>query len=52
MKSLMDLKQSLILTSEDRGVGKIIDFSHSEKIFGTFKNIKGATICESNIGNL
>ena len=48
----MDLKQSLILTSEDRGVGKIIDFSHSEKIFGTFKNIKGATICESNIGNL
>ena len=52
MKSLMDLKQSLILTSEDRGVGQIIDFSHSEKIFGTFKNIKGATICESNIGNL
>ena len=48
----MDLKQSLILTSQDRGVGQIIDFSHSEKIFGTFKNIRGATICESNIGNL
>ena len=52
MKSLMNLKQSLILTSDDRGVGQIIDFSHSEKIFGNFKNIKGATICESNIGNL
>ena len=32
MKSLMDLKQSLIITSEDRGIGGIIDFSYSENL--------------------
>ena len=52
MKSLIDLKQSLIITSEDRGIGEIIDFSLSEKTFRDFKNRKGAIVCESNIGNL
>ena len=42
----------MILTSEDREVNKIINYSHSEEIFRNFKNKEGAIICQSNIGNL
>ena len=52
IKSLMDLKGALILTSIDREVEEIIDFSHSEDIFRKYKNKEGAVICQSNIGNL
>jgi hypothetical protein len=52
VKSLMDLKGALILTSADRQVEQIIDYSYSEKIFRSFKNKEGAIICQSNIGNL
>ena len=49
IKSLMDLKGALILTSIDREVEEIIDFSHSEDIFRKYKNKEGAVICQSNI---
>ena len=52
VKSLMDLKGALYLTSHDREVGQIIDYSSSEEIFKNFKIQEGAIICESNIGNL
>ena len=52
IKSLIDLKDALILTSQDREVEEIINYSHTEEIFKNFKNKKGAIICESNIGNL
>ena len=52
VKSLIDLKGVLLLTSEDREAEKIIDYSSSEEIFRNFKNNKGSTICHSNIGNL
>ena len=52
MRSLIDLKDALTLTSEDRGTKEIIGFSHSEKIFTNFKNKEGAIICQSNLGNL
>ena len=52
VKSLIDLKGSLILTSQDREVERMIDFSHSENIFRNLNNKKGAIICQSNIGNL
>ena len=52
VKSLMDLKRALYLTSGDREVDQIIDYSQSEEIFKNFKNTEGAIICESNIGNL
>ena len=48
----MDIRSSLILTSKDREVIKIINYSNSGNIFNNFKNKKGAIICESNIGNL
>ena len=48
----MDLKRALYLTSGDREVDQIIDYSQSEEIFKNFKNTEGAIICESNIGNL
>ena len=48
----MDLKGVLILTSIDREVEEIIDFSHSEDIFRKYKNKEGAVIYQSNIGNL
>ena len=52
VNSLMDLKSSMILTSKDRELEKIIDYSFSESIFKNFKNKEGAIICQSNIGNL
>ena len=52
VNSLMDLKGALNLTSLDREVEEIIDYSHSEEIFRNFKNKEGAVICQSNIGNL
>jgi len=52
VRSLMDIKNVMILTSEDREVNKIIDYSYSEEIFKNFKNKQGAIICQSNIGNL
>ena len=51
-KSLLDLKSAIILTSRDRKVENIIDYSNSEKTFSIFKNKEGAIICQSNIGNL
>ena len=52
VKALIDLKGALILTSSDQPVDQIIDYSSSEDIFRNFKNKEGATICQSNIGNL
>ena len=51
-KSLLDLKNSLLLTSKDNKPDKIIDYSKSEEIFSNFKNSNGIKICQSNIGNL
>ena len=52
VKSLIDLKSALILTSSDKEVAEIIDYSCSEQIFRNFKNKEGVHICQSNIGNL
>ena len=52
VKVLIDLKGALSLTSSDQPVEQIIDYSNSEDIFRNFKNNEGATICQSNIGNL
>ena len=52
IKKLMNLKKALILTSEDRGINKIINYSFSEEIFKNLKNREGAIICQSNMGNL
>ena len=52
INALIDLKKALILTSSDQPVEQIIQYSNSENIFNTFKNKEGATICQSNIGNL
>ena len=52
VKSLIDLKGALILTSKDQPKEQIIDYSYSENIFKNFKNIEGTSICQSNIGNL
>ena len=52
VKALIDLKGALILTLSDQPVENIIKYSNSEDIFRNFKNKEGATICQSNIGNL
>ena len=52
VKSLIDLKGSLFLTSGDREVNQIIDYSSSEENFRNLKNKKGEMICQSNIGIL
>ena len=52
VKALIDLKGALFLTSSDQPVEQLIDYSNSEDIFRNFKNKEGATICQSNIGNL
>ena len=52
MKSIMNLRKALLLTSTDRDTKKIINYSNSENIFRNLKNKKGAIICQSNIGNL
>ena len=52
LKVLIDLKGALLLTSCNQQVETIINYSSSEEIFKNLKNKGGATICESNIGNL
>ena len=52
IKSLFNLKSAFILTSEDREVKEIIDYSFSEEIFRKINNKEGYIICQSNIGNL
>ena len=52
MKSLMNIKSALILTSKDKGIDQIINYSYSEKIFRGFRNKNGSIISESNIGNM
>ena len=52
VKSLINLKRALNLTSGDRQSDKIIEYSLSAKIFRSFKNKEGTNICQSNIGNL
>ena len=51
-KSLIDLKNALILTSSDQPIKQIINYSKSENTFRKIKNQEGACICQSNIGNL
>ena len=52
IKSLMDLKIAINLTSKDREKQDIIKYSESEQIFRKFKNKEAEVICQSNIGNL
>ena len=52
VKSLIDLKSALILTSSDRQLEQLINYSQSENIFRNYKNKEGEIICQSNLGNL
>ena len=52
INTLLDLKGAMILTSKDRKLESIINYSYSEATFRNFKNKEGAIICQSNIGNL
>ena len=52
VESLLNLKDSLILTSDDRHINQIIEYSYSENVFKNLKNKEGSIICQSNIGNL
>ena len=52
VKSLLDLKKALLLTSTDQNVNELVNYSYSEEIFMNFKNKEGTNICQSNIGNL
>ena len=52
VKSLLDLKKALLLTSTDQKVDELVNYSYSEEIFMNFKNKEGTNICQSNIGNL
>ena len=52
IKSLLNLKSALILTSKSQNVENIINYTNSEFIFNDFKNKKGSRMCQSNIGNL
>ena len=52
VKSLIDIKYIMHLTSKDREIEHIINYAYSEKIFINFKKKEGEIICESNIGNL
>ena len=49
---LIGIKSAFKLTASDQTLEKIIDYSYSENIFRLFKNKDGASICQSNIGNL
>ena len=49
---LLNLKSAILLTSKDREVKQIIDYSFTDKIFRNINNKEGATICQSNIGNM
>ena len=52
VKVLLNLKGALLVTSSNNQIEKIINYSYSEGIFRSFKNKEGASICQSNIGNL
>ena len=52
VNKLLDIKKVLKLTSSDQNIERIIDYSYSESIFKNYKNIKGSSISQSNIGNL
>ena len=52
VKVLLNLKGALLVTSSNNQTEKIINYSYSEGIFRSFKNKEGASICQSNIGNL
>ena len=52
VNSLIDLKNALIFTSEDRQLEQLIKYSQSEDIFRNYKNKEGEIICQSNLGNL
>ena len=52
VKSLLNLKSALLLTSSEQDVENIIGYSNSEYIFSNFKNKEGSRMCQSNIGNL
>ena len=52
VESLLNLKNAFILTSKDRQINQIIDYTYSENIFKKLKNKEGSIICQSNVGNL
>ena len=52
VRSFLNLKNALLLTSSNNEVENIIDYSNSEYIFNNFKNEEGSRMCQSNIGNL
>ena len=52
VNKLLDIKKVLNLTSSDQNLERIIDYSYSENIFKNYKNIKGSSLSQSNIGNL
>ena len=52
IKLLLDLKGSILLTSYDRNVSQMINYSHSGNIFRNLNKIDGNKICQSNLGNL
>jgi len=52
IKSLMNLRGSINLTSSDGEINQMIDYCKSEYIFRNYKNKEGSIICQSNIGNL
>ena len=52
VRSLLNLKSALLLTSSEQNTDKIIRYSNSEYIFSNFKNKAGSRLCQSNIGNL
>ena len=52
IKSLIDLKQAILLTSYDQEIDKIVSYSNSSGVFNDYKNKNAMTLCQSNIGNL
>ena len=52
LKSLADLKIAINLTSSERELYQIVEYSQSEEIFRNNKEKEGVEICQSNIGNL
>ena len=52
IKSLIDLKLAILLTSYDQEIDKIVSYSNSSGVFNDYKNKNAMTLCQSNIGNL
>ena len=52
VRSLLNLKSALLLTSSQQDLEQIIGYSNSEHVFSNFKNKEGSRMCQSNIGNL